>query len=346
MTADSDTNAAVTGFRLPEESGPHVRTFMQWPANLQVYGDVYFLTKIQDTIADIANTISEFEPVVMLMDNMHIGKARKKLGVGVEIWNIPTDDLWCRDSGPVFVKNGSGDMAVSQLNFNGWGNKQTHRNDGQIAERVASELGLKVLDRGLVGEGGGVECDGEGTLIAHESSWVNSNRNTANKDEIGQKLCHAFGMKKVVWAPGIIGQDVTDYHIDALARFTAPGKIIIQLPDRVYGGDIWSRAAFETHDILANSTDASGRMLEITTLPEPEYPRISSPDFVASYVNYYVCNDAVIAAQFGDPQADLKARTTLSDAFPGREVVMLNADLLGELGGGIHCATQQQPASV
>jgi agmatine deiminase len=332
------------GFRMPEESELHLRTFMQWPVNRVVHPDRVFLGMLQQSIADIANAIAQFEPVIMLMDASHSNSARRLLSSAVEIWDIPTDDLWCRDSGPLFVRNRQGELAVSHLNFNGWGNKQTHENDGQIARRVAERLGLPLLENGLVGEVGGVDFDGRGTLIAHESSWINRNRNKGSKAEIEALMLEAFGAERIIWAPGVKDADITDYHIDALARFTAPGNILIQMPDEIHPGDPWSRAAFQTHDILARATDAKGRRLELVVIPEPANPRVRAEDFVASYVNYYVCNGAVIAAEFGDREADETAAAALADLYPDREIVMLNADPVGEVGGGIHCATQQQPA--
>ncbi|WP_350335861.1 agmatine deiminase family protein [Coralliovum pocilloporae] len=334
-----------SGFWLPEESEPHLRTFMQWPVSRAAYDDSWFLADLQRSIADIANTIVEFEPVVMLMDQRYEKKARRLLSDGIEIWTIPTDDLWCRDSGPVFVRNSSGDLAVSHLNFNGWGNKQPHPNDGRIARTIADRLGLPFLDNGLVGEAGGVESDGAGTLIAHESSWINPNRNKGSKAEVTRLLLDALGADKVIWAPGRSGADITDYHIDALARFVEPGHIVIQMPEKPDPQDPWSVAAFETYDILQQAIDAAGRKLRLTVLPEPYDIRVTAPDFVASYVNYYVCNGAVIAAEFGDRDTDSEARKTLQALYPGREIVMLNVDPVGEVGGGIHCATQQQPAT-
>ncbi len=339
------TTAKGRGFFLPEETEPHLRTFMQWPASRRVYDDPVFLRMVQETIAEIANTISEFEPVVLLMHPDEEPRARRLLAGSVEVWPIPTDDLWCRDSGPLFVTDGEGELAVSHMNFNGWGNKQFHRNDGQVATRVAQELDLQLFDNGLVGEPGGVEADGQGTLIAHESSWVNDNRNPGTRREIEAMLLDALGAEKMIWAPGVAGADITDYHIDSLARFVAPGKVLIQLPEEPDPDDPWSSAAFETYDILSDATDARGRPLEIVVVPEPERPRVTSNDFVASYVNYFVCNGGLIGAQFGDPDTDAEAQATLSRLYPDREVVLLNTDPLGEVGGGIHCATQQQPRS-
>jgi agmatine deiminase len=336
-------SARAAGFWYPEETEPHERTFMQWPVNRRVYDEADFLFDLQATIAEIASTIAAFEPVVMLAAVEHHRAIRKLVSGQVELWDIPTDDLWCRDSGPSFVVDGKGGLAVTEFNFNGWGNKQVHGNDGKVAARVAERLGLQVFDAGLVGEAGGVETDGRGTLMAHESTFINRNRNTGSKAEIEAMLLETMGAEKMIWAPGIIGADITDYHIDALARFVKPGQVVIQMGEAVDPSDPWSVAAFETHDILAAATDAAGRKLDLVILPEPWDIRVDSPDFVSSYVNYYVCNGAVIAAEFGDKAADAEAAEILADLYPGREIVMLNIDPVGEVGGGMHCTTHEQP---
>lgn len=350
MGSDGDDRDATLppvsryGYEMPLESAPHARTLMQWPVSLAVY-DTRSLQRVQAAIALIANTISRYEPVAMMMDRRHIAAARPLLGPDVDIWEIPTDDLWCRDSGPTFVQDIGGNLAVAHLRFNGWGNKQAHANDGLIAGRVAERLGLKLLDSGLVGEQGGVEHDGAGTLLAHASCWANPNRNTIGQQEIGKRLIAALGGKKMIWAPGIMGEDITDYHIDALARFVGPGKVLIQLGEEIEPDDPWSVSGHETLRILQGSTDAQGRPLQIVRLPDPVNIRSRQADFVASYVNYYVANGAVIAAEFGDRQADGRARELLETLYPRRRVEMINIDAIGESGGGIHCATQQQPAT-
>lgn len=334
---------AHTGYRLPEELAAHERTFMQWPVNRSVHPDLQFLNALQKTVAGVANAIAEFEPVVMLLEETHEKSARKMLGRSVEIWHVPTDDLWCRDAGPLFVTNEKRELAVSHIKFNGWGNKQTHVHDGRVAERVAKRLGIPLIDANLTGEAGGIESDGNGTVIAHESCWVNANRNPEDRDTIERRLLASLGARKMIWAPGVKGADITDYHIDALARFARPGVVVIQLPDNPDARDPWSVSAFQTYDHLRNATDADGRKLEIVRLPEPTSTRVASADFVASYVNYYVCNGAVISAQFGDVNADAETKSVLKSLFPGRQIVTLNIDPIGETGGGIHCATQQQP---
>ncbi|MGL4541170.1 MAG: agmatine deiminase family protein, partial [Polymorphobacter sp.] len=304
------------------------------------------LRAVQREIALIANTISRFEPVVMLVGARHAAAARAQLGAGVAIWDIATDDLWCRDSGPTFVVDTAGALAVADFHFNAWGNKQPHANDALIAAQVARRLGMPLLDTGLVGEAGGIEHDGAGLLLAHASCWVNTNRNRASQAEITGLLLDALGGEKLIWAPGIKGADITDYHIDALARFVAPGKVLIQLPDAIEPEDPWSKSAYQTYEILKRATDAAGRPLEIVVINEPVDIRAKASDFVASYVNYYVCNGAVISARFGDNTADAAAHDLLAKLYPGRQIVSLDIDAIGGAGGGIHCATQQQPRGV
>ena len=114
------------------EEGPHEATFMMWPVNRKVHPDQEFLDILQQTIADIANAIAAFEPVIMLAAAEDQTRARRMLTKGVTLWDIPTEDLWARDAGPLFAFRGD-DLVVSHLHFNGWGNKQIHRDDGKVA---------------------------------------------------------------------------------------------------------------------------------------------------------------------------------------------------------------------
>lgn len=329
---------ADTQLYIPPEESPHAQTFMMWPTSRKVHPDQVFLGMLQDTIAGIANTIAEFEPVILLADADVHQSARKHLSNNVTLWDIPTEDLWARDAGPLFAFQGD-DLVVSHIQFNGWGQKQVHTRDGQIAARVAERLGLPMIASGLSGEPGGIEHDGHGLLMAHESSWVNPNRNPRlSRAEVEARLLAAYGAERMIWSKGVYGEDITDYHIDSLARFTGPGRVLINLPDAPDMKDPFHLAALDTHDALEAAE------LEIDVIPEPEIRRIKSLDFVASYANYYACNGAVIAAQFGDAEADTIAIEALKKHYPGRDVITLNVDALGEVGGGIHCATQQMPA--
>ena len=341
--AAGTSSAKAAGFSAPLESDPHELTFMQWPSRTAIYNGKKELEAVRSKIALIAHSIAKFEPVILLAQADQTEAAARALGSNTAVWPIPADDLWCRDAGPTFVVSRDGQTAVSDLGFNGWGGKQSHADDGSIAGRVAEQLNLRVFANGIVGEAGGVEVDGAGTALAHESSWINKNRNKQRKDEVERLLLDALGAQKLIWAPGIKGADITDYHIDALARFVKPGQVLIQLgksPDR---SDPWSVAAFETYNILKSARDAQGRLLDIVIIPEPVRIRSRSKTFVSSYVNYYVCNGGVIGAEFGDDTADADAEAILKQLYPGRQVISLNVDPIGEAGGGIHCATQQKP---
>lgn len=341
--AEAARSAKVAGYHMPLESEPHERTFMQWPALKSIYGSKDDLDAVREKIALIASTIAKYEPVVLLARAEQADDAKQWVKNGVEIWPLAVQDLWCRDSGPTFVVNDAHELAASELGFNGWGGKQQHGDDAQIARRIAEKLGLTMFDNGIQGEGGGVETDGAGTLLAHASCWVNPNRNMGSQDEVEKLLLDALGAEKMIWAPGVMGADITDFHIDALARYVKPGQVMIQLPKKVIAGDPWSASAFETYEILKKATDADGRKLDIVVVPEPVNIRSQARDFVNSYANYYVCNGAVICAEFGDDKADEEAASILGQLYPGREIVSLNTDAIGEAGGGIHCSTQQQP---
>jgi agmatine deiminase len=330
--------AAGSRPHVPSEESAHQGTIMQWPVNRRVYPDLGFLDLLQGTIADIANAIVNFEPVILLARMDDHAAARKILSDKVTLWDIPTEDLWARDSGPLFAKR-DGEVVISHLQFNGWGDRQIHQRDGRVAAAVGQRMGIALVASDLKGEAGGVEHDGHGLLAAHESSWVNDNRNPGmTRCQIEARLLAAHGADRMIWSPGVWGEDITDYHIDSLARFTGPGRVLINLPDEPDLTDPFHVAALDTYDALL----AAG--LDIEVIPEPFKKRVQNIDFVASYANYYACNGAIIAAQFGDTETDAIAIEALRRHYSGREIITLNLDALGEVGGGIHCATQQIPA--
>ena len=302
MTIPQFTRAQSPTLWVPPEDHPHEATIMQWPVDPAVYPDHYHLKQVQKTIATIANKISAFEPVIMLADAAFHASARKLLSDQVELWNIPTNDLWCRDSGPIIAFDDADQRILSHIQFNGWGNKQPHNHDAQIAKRVAAALDFNAISSGLVGEVGGIETNGAGILIAHESSWINNNRNPSlSKDQISKRLLAAYGADQIIWSSGVAGLDITDYHIDSLARFVAPNHVVANLPAQLDTYDPFHRAAVET---IATLRD---RGVTVDVIEEPAKPRVRDLDFVASYVNHYICNGAIIMAEFGDTDSDQHA---------------------------------------
>lgn len=324
------------GFYVPPEEDRHELCFMQWPVTREIYPTRDDRDYIQEVIARIANTISEFEPVVMLADKSQHKDARRLLGRGVALWDIATDDLWCRDSGPLVAVNDAGDRAVSGIQFNGWGNRYKLPNDRRVSARVAEHLGVPHYASGVIGEAGGAEANGHGLVLANESGWINRNRNPgASKATITQQLKEAYGADQVIWGPGVAGLDVTDDHIDGVARFTGRNSVLFNGEIPADPQDPFGVAA---EQLFQNMRRAA---LKVDVIPLPFEGRSEEP---GAYVNYYVCNGGVVASQFGDPETDDIAYDALKRHYPGREIIMLDTDALTELGGGIHCATQQLPA--
>ncbi|MFD7915921.1 agmatine/peptidylarginine deiminase [Streptomyces sp. NPDC059752] len=336
--------AAAGAFRVPIEDVRHTRTWMAWPDSTSIWGNA--LSGVQQDIALIARTIAKYEPVYICANSGSAAKARSMCGSTVTVISaIPVDDCWMRDTGPVFRTNGSGGLDAVGLNFNGWGKKQAHSRDNLVAGRIASYVGVPFTAAALVGEGGAIEQDGAGTLMATRSSLVNKNRNP-NKTEaqIEAAVLAAYGASKVIWFDGVKGQDITDDHVDATSRFLTPGRAAVQMP-LASDNDVYAKDARQQYQILSASTAADGTRMTVDQIQGPDYNKIrsSNPDFLASYANYYLCNGAVISAHFGDTRADTAAKATLARLYPGRTIEQLNIDRLGTGGGGIHCVTQQQP---
>ncbi|MGQ0708313.1 MAG: agmatine deiminase family protein [Rhodoferax sp.] len=342
-SASQAAGAAGGPWRMPDEAEPHRRTWMAFGASRDIWG-ARLLPEVQRNLAAIALAIARFEPVSMLVRPAELALARQLMENQVELVGSALDDLWMRDTGPVFVVNGAGAKAGVDFNFNGWGGKQESAQDAKVAALVAQRSGVARLRTELVLEGGGIEVDGEGTAIVTESCVLHDNRNPGwSKAECGRELQRLLGVHKVLWLPGIQGRDITDGHTDFYARFVRPGVVMAGYdPDP----QSFDHAVTRRHlEILRTATDARGRGFEVLVLQAPT--QVRSPylndSFAAGYVNFYVCNGGVIAPKFGDARADANAKSLLEKAFPGREVVQLAIDGIAAGGGGIHCTTQQEP---
>lgn len=330
-------------WRMPDEAEAHTRTWMAFGASRQIWGSD-LLPEVQRNLAAIATTITRYEPVSILVRDRDHDLAQKLVGSAVELLICPLDDLWMRDTGPVFVTNKHGEKAAIDFNFNGWGEKQQHRRDAEVAGFVAERAQAALIATELVLEGGGIEVDGQGTAIITESCVLNPNRNPGvTKAQCEAELNTLLGLKKIIWLPGIEGKDITDGHTDFYARFVRPGVVVAGYdPDP----ESYDHAVTKRHlQILKLARDAQGRRLEVIVLTAPTTvrKRFETDEFAAGYVGFYVCNGAVIAQEFGDAQADRAARQALQSAFPDREIVQINVDGIAAGGGSIHCTTQQEP---
>ena len=340
ITAARAEDCKVTA---PSESEPHARTWMAWPSTPAVYGGPgAYYESVQETLGRLAAAIAENEPVAMAAPAAEHELAARLCGPKVELVDIATDDMWMRDSGPVFVRVGDGAIATVDFRFNGWGDKQAHASDAGIAAKVAQHLNVPRHLAAIRGEGGGIEYDGDGTLLLAESCWVNDNRNPGlTRSEIERHLKSILGVESVVWVPGVRGLDITDGHIDGSLRFVKPGLLVAS----GLTGDTseWGRAHAQALAILGRSRDARGRSFKVVSIPAATDVRSAGDDFLTSYANYYIGNGALYTPQFGDKKADALARETLGRLHPDRRIVELDMDRIYENGGGIHCVTQQQP---
>jgi agmatine deiminase len=334
----------TAGHRFGAEWEPQARTFMSWPTE-DVWGAQ--VGAVQRDIAGLARAIADHQAVVLLARPELAGAARGACGNGVEVVPIPVDDLWARDTLPVFVER-AGQVAGVDLNFNGWGDKQRpHDADSAAASALLDRYQLPRISTTLVAEGGALETDGLGTLLVTESSIVNGNRNPGRtRDQLEGELKALLGVEKVIWFAGVRGQDITDAHVDCLVRFAAPGVVLL---DRSFPGaapDVWSRSSDQARTVLQGATDARGGALEVVDLTQPDPDEITGrgAEFVSSYLNFYVANTAVFLPRFGDSRADDHASQIVREHFAGREIVQVGIDAIAAGGGGIHCATHDQPS--
>ena len=343
MSGTESSAMAEMTWRMPDEAAPHECTWMAFGASERVWGSE-FLSYVQDNLATIARAIAQYEPVKMLVRETDRAIAAEKCGPEVELIVCPLDDLWMRDTGPVFAIAPDGEKVAIDFNFNGWGEKQTYKYDGEVAQFVAQQAQARRIQANLVMEGGGIEVDGRGTALVTESCIVNANRNPGlSKADCEAELKALLGLRKIIWLPGIAGQDITDGHIDFYARFAQPGVVVAGFdPDP----QSFDHAVTKRHlEILQSATDADGQKLEIVVLEGPRKirPGFDPEEFAAGYINFYLVNGAAIAPEFGDDKADQRARDVLADLFPDRDIMQLNIDEIAAGGGGIHCTTQQEP---
>ncbi|WP_230425656.1 agmatine deiminase family protein [Spartinivicinus ruber] len=330
---------------MPDEAAAHSKTWISFVAKPKVWGKPHAVA-LQDTLGQLAKTISQHEPVTVIVNKEDLALAKQKCGSLVDFIVAPLDDFWIRDHGAVFVKNTkTNKLGAVDFNFNGWGNKQYHRNDKKIARKMATNQNIELIYTPLVLEGGALEVDGEGTAIITESCVLNKNRNPGmTKVQCETHLKTTLGIEKVIWLPGIKGKDITDGHTDFYVRFTYPGRVVIHM---AHDPNSYEYELTREHQrILKQASDAKGRHLKLIVMDEPEKLRddFLNDDFAAGYVNFYVANKVVIAPEFGDKQADEKAYKILQAEYPKHTIEMLNIDPIAAGGGGIHCATMQQPA--
>ena len=274
----------------------------------------------------------------------HIDKSR------IIYLSIPINDTWTRDYGAISVETGDGGYLVRDFGFNAWGGKFEACLDNLVTRRMAQAgvFGFPVTDIGeMVLEGGSIESDGRGCIMATERCLLNPNRNPSlTRGDIEARLRSALGAEKVLWLRhGRIAGDDTDGHIDTLARF-APGNTILHVScDNPADEQFGELRQMETD--LREFTDTQGKQFKLVPLPMPR--AIHSSDgsrLPATYANFLVTNGSVLVPTYGQPDCDAEAVRIICEAFPGRQVVGVDCRALIEQRGSLHCSTMQFPEGV
>jgi agmatine deiminase len=348
MAAAKKTPATL-GFRMPAEWKPQAAIWLSWPHRRKTWPQSF--GPIPAKYAEIAATISRYEPVRLnIAKPLHAG-ARRLLNrakaelARVEIFDHATDDAWCRDHGPIFVKNDrTGEVALTDWQFNAWGGKYPKfDDDNQIPSKIADALKLRRFKQSMVLEGGSVEVNGEGLLLTTEACLLNKNRNPQlSREQIEQALRDFLGVHTIYWLGDGIAGDDTDGHVDDLSRFFRADGIVTAVESN--SRDVNYRALQENLARLKSLRTPAGKKFKLVELPMPRACYRDEQRLPATYANFLVLNGAVLMPTFRQPKRDREAAEVLAACFPGREIVPIDCLDLVIGRGTLHCISQQQPA--
>ncbi len=322
---------------MPGEWEPHELTIMGWPCRRELWGET--ISRARADYAEVANAIAAFEPVLMLANpGADAAEARAACGAGVEIAELPLDDSWLRDCGPIYVRDADGRRQAIHFRFNAWGEKfRPYNHDAEVGALVAERLGDPVTEAQLVLEGGSILSDGAGTILTTEQCLLNPNRNPElDRGQIVEALRRYLGAERIVWlGEGLVEDRDTDGHVDLIAAFVPSGRVLLQTVE----------ADNPNHERCAENLrrlrDAGIEVIELPFLP---YTEVAGERVAAGYLNLYICDGAVIVPTSG-VATDEQALAIIGEAYPDREVVSVPGAVLAYGGGGPHCITQQVPAS-
>ena len=336
-------------FYMPAEWYQHECCWMQWPTeffpiNATSSWSHFDLDKGRLAWANVANAISRFEKLKMIVHPNDYKSALNLLDNNIEILQTPIDDAWCRDTGAIFLLNEKNQLGGVDSDFNCWGYKENFEQDDKVAKFMINEANAKYFKNDMVLEGGSIHVNGKGTLITTEQCLLHKNRNPhLSKDDIENNLKNFFGVTKIIWLKH--GTDEgTNGHIDNVACFSDEGTILaMTCSDKQ---DTYYDLLSENLEILKTSVDQDNKPLNIIELEMSKKRLIPDDDEPSSYINFYIANDAVIFPIFGDDVADQNAMKIIKSQFPNRQIVCLDGHDILMGGGNIHCITQQQPKAL
>ena len=335
---------------MPPEWAPHERTWMAFPTANDTVGPEGSegLVAARAAWSRVAGAVARHEPVRMLVSPGDEEAAREALaGHDVELLPVPLDDAWARDSGLTFVHDARGGVAGVDWVFNGWGAQDwaAWENDQHVGAAMAEAAGVPRLASELVNEGGGFHVDGAGTVLLTRTVQLDDGRNpTLDAEDVEREVHARLGTRHAIWLPRGLARDYGEFgtrgHVDIVAAPTESGAILLHRQDDPAHPDY--SVTRELKAFLEGQHDAEGRPLRIVDVPAPE-TIVEDGEYVDwSYINHYVANGVVVLCGFGG-ERDEQAARILGEAYPGREVEVVDARDIFRFGGGIHCITQQQP---
>lgn len=336
------------GFRMPAEWEPHVSTWFSWPHKEESWPGKF--GPVPAVFVEMTRILTEYEFVnINVKDNDMLRTVSQLLIDGnvnmqkVTLHVNPTNDAWCRDHGPIYIKNDKGIRAIVDWGYNAWGGKYPpYEADDQVPVLIAQKQNLQLFQPGIVMEGGSIEVNGKGTLMTSEACLLNPNRNPhLNKEQIEEYLKAYLGVTHILWlGDGIIGDD-TDGHIDDMTRFINPTTIVTAIEDNPEDENY--EILLENYERLLSMKDQDGKPFEIVKLPMPEPVYYEDTRLPASYANFLIANGCVLVPTYRSVN-DQKALDILQQHMPDRKVIGIDCtDLIWGLGA-IHCVSQQEPA--
>jgi agmatine deiminase len=345
----TESSPSEKGYHLPAEWEPHEATWISWPQlDCNSFPESY--DRVIPTFVRMTEALAESEIVRINVSGAEQEKLVRKLLAScpperVEFFHIPTDEPWCRDHGPIFVKRDkSPQLAVLNFGFNAWGYKLSpFDEDNAVPPAVAKALGLPIFNfEHFILEGGSIDTNGQGTLLTTESCLLNPNRNpTLDRAAIEKKLRDKLGVKKILWLGDSIEGDDTDGHVDDITRFVGPSTVITAVEEDEHDPNF--EPLQRNLDRLHTMRLADGEPLHVFTLPMPTRIMRDGLRLPASYANFYIANSVVLLPVFNEHN-DSWAVSALHEAFPTRRIVPIDCrELIWGLGA-FHCLTQQQPA--
>ncbi len=344
-------------YRMPAEWERHDATWIAWPHHEPDWPGK--LETIWWVYADIVRVLAAGERVeILCTDEASRDLARRYLElthVPADAYRLhlqPIDRTWLRDSAPTAVRAADGTVHWIQWAFNAWAKYDNYQRDAQVPlliERVTSlpRIQAKRPDRDapLVLEGGAIDTDGQGTLLVTEEclqSDVQCRNPGLTREGYEQAFREYLGIEKVIWLGSGCAGDDTHGHVDDIARFVAPGRLVLAVENDP--ADENYAPLQDNVRRLRNATDAAGRPIEVIPIPMPDAVLYDDMRLPASYANFYIGNRVVVVPTFNDPR-DRTVLQTLANLFPGRQVVGLHARDLVLGQGTLHCLSQQQPAA-